>query len=144
MIRDLVDENFEGLRNICGIFIDPFDVGKMSFERSIRNTIARVLGNCCCHEPWSISHHRLHFAISRNTHDFISHVNFAIHLVLYHLPLHILHNTDTCCQTRPATKKQKSTSATLGNWGKPCVCFGQGTQVARKFCLCVVDSNLWY
>ena len=40
------------------------------FERSLQKTTAWVRGNCRCHRPWSVSHHRLHLAISQNTHDF--------------------------------------------------------------------------
>ena len=86
-------------------------------------------------------------SILQNTHNFTFH--FAVHLVLYHFA--ISHNTDIRRQTWTSMKKQTSTSATLGNWGKPCLCFGQEpVWQESSVCfvcvlfLCVVDSNLSY
>ena len=65
-----------------------FYVGNVS---SVKKTTARVHGNCRCRQPWSISRHHLHFAISQNFHDFAC--SFC-HL-FFITPFCILHNTNT-------------------------------------------------
>ena len=58
-------------------------------------TTARVHGNCCCIQLWSISRHHLYFAILQNIHNFAC----SFRRLFCITPFRILHNTNTHHQT---------------------------------------------
>ena len=114
IIHDLLDANFEGLRNSCRIVLNYMVIAGDIFY--IHNVLFKWSSEAAGVSPWqpllpSTTEHQLplppirHFMEYPKFHKFIPHNTISSFC--------ISHNTDTNCQTWTATKKQKSTPATL-------------------------------